>query len=178
MGPKRMVGHPGVQDQPDDIRDHRQGDRNTEAGSEGHIWPAGVDLKPRSTDHPIPCQKDFLCPFGMSVIVDQYSSVIYAQEMYSRLLWQTVMVLMSLIMDLMYVYCMIIDWMDECTAFSMMVCVHDGVCLGLLSTESERDPLGQWANVLSTSLCHDPPLPVWEDQTEGQHPVYYAHCMP
>lgn len=73
MEPKRLVGHPGVQGQPDDIRDHRQGDRNTEAGSEGHIWPAGVDLKPRPTDHPIPCQKDFLCPFGMPVIVDQYS---------------------------------------------------------------------------------------------------------
>lgn len=34
---KRLVGLPGVQGQPDDVRDHLHGDRDTEAGSEGHI---------------------------------------------------------------------------------------------------------------------------------------------
>lgn len=64
MDPKRLVSHPGVQGQLDDVRNYLHGDRDTEVGSEGHIWPAGVEFKPRSPDYPFPRQKDILCAVG------------------------------------------------------------------------------------------------------------------
>lgn len=91
--PQRLVRHPGVQGQPDDVRDHLRGDGDTEARREGHLRPAGVESKPRHANQHVPRQEDFLCPFGKAPFMVFGPLPVYTVDAQSYVIaniWRTV----------------------------------------------------------------------------------------